>query len=450
MDLKQLANLQSVNFLDAVHVNDNGYLGTEYPLGTPEWPVLTLAQARIVSAARLMTTLVLHGAFTLDAAMEHYSFIGHEHQDFADLVDLNTQDVDSSGFRQLVITGTQGGTGYAFYNWCTLVNVVALRGVLHHCMLNGTIALATAGVDNIDFHKCCARQGAATITVNDPDLVNFFDFEGTLILQTMIGGVVNIYSSVGTRVTILASCTAGTINIYGDAVIDNQAAGTAVHDFTINKHVQQLVEGHKSLYESWQDPFIDDTIWVVADPATGAPWARGVAGAFILCESGPLANETARLRGLHHWVHNWMATPVNLLLKRLCIEWEMTLGVHTNVDNAISFFGWMPIAAGLRTTDDIIGFALIGDALQTVTDSGGAETVNTGFGETMASHNKFKIVIQEGEVRFYLNEQLIATHNTNVPNDPVLPNFYLDTEGTGGCAFVFGVIRIWQETIERY
>jgi len=105
----------------------------------------------------------------------------------------------------------------------------------------------------------------------------------------------------------------------------------------------------------------------------------------------------------------------------------MTLGVHTNVDNTLSFWGWMPIAAGLRTTDNIIGFALIGDDLQTVTDSGGGETVNTGFGETMANHNKFKIVIEEEQVLFFLNEVLIATHTTNVPTIPVLSNFFLDT-----------------------
>ncbi len=449
MEMKIYPNLQSINFGHRVCVNDNGFLGTEYPVGTTEFPCLTLAQARTIAAARFTDVLHLHGAFTIDAAMEHYNFIGHDHLDVTDLIDLNAADVDGSSFHRLVLTGTQGGTGYAFFQKCIMTALVALRGELEDCMLTGTNALATGGgADNITFHKCHAFQGAATITVNTPDLVEFFDFEGELILQTMGGGTVNIFSSVGTRVTILATCTAGTINIYGNAVVINQAAGTEVNNYTINRQVDQVIEGHKGLYESWQGVF-DDTIWARINPATGVPWDRGVSGSFLLHQCTPNADETARLRGLHYWVHNWLADPTNLLLKRLCIEWEMTLGVVANVDNAISFFGWMPIAAGLRTTEDIIGFALVGDALQTVTDSGGVETVNTGFGETMANHNKFKIVIEEGQILFFLNEQLIATHTTNVPTIPVLPNFYIDTEAGGACAFVFGITRIWQETIER-
>jgi len=239
--LKQYANLQSLSLARAIYVDDNGYLGTEYPLGTKEFPVLTLAQAIVIAAARNNYNLRLHGTHQLLAAMEHYNFLGYEHLDIADLIDLNAQDVDSSGFWRLVITGTQGGTGFAFYNNCVLTNVVSLRGMLHECMLFGTNALATGGgTDNIDFHKCHAMMGAATITVNSPDLINFFDFEGELILQTMTGGEINIYSSVGTQVIINNTCTAGTINIYGNAIVTDNSVGTVVNDYTLDQRTANI------------------------------------------------------------------------------------------------------------------------------------------------------------------------------------------------------------------
>ena len=450
VDAKVYPNLQSINYRDAVYADSNGMPGTEYPLGTATHPVLTIAEAQVIATARNLHDIVVRGDHQLIGAAENLNFHGYDRMG-GDSIDINGQDVDGSSFENLgIATGAQGGTLAAYYIDCVITNVAGLRGVFVRCLFQGTNGLATGGgADNLDFTKCHAMQGAATITVNTPDLVNFYDFEGELILQTMGGGTINIFSSVGTRVMILATCTAGTINIYGNAVVINQAAGTEVNNYTINRQVDQIIEGHKGLYESWQGVF-DDTIWARINPATGVPWDRGVSGSFLLHQCTPNADENARLRGLHYWVHNWLADPVNLLLKRLCIEWEMTLGVHTNVDNAISFWGWMPIAAGLRTTDNIIGFALIGDALQTVTDAGGAETVNDTFGETMANHNKFKIVIEEGQILFFLNEQLIATHNTNVPTIPVLPNFYIDTEASGACAFVFGSLHIWQETIKRY
>lgn len=227
--------LRRIDYGDRIYFNSvTGIAGVIYPIGTAAMPSSVIADIITMCTALNLNTIQVHGALTLGDTMEHYSFVGYEHEDFADLIDLNEKDVDSSGFKQLVITGTQGGTGYAFFNDCTLVNVVSLRGVLHRCILNGTNALATGGVDNIDFHKCAARQGTATITVNAPDLVNFFDFEGELILATMTGGVVNIFSSVGTEITINVSCTAGTINIYGDAHIVNNSGGTVVNDYTSN------------------------------------------------------------------------------------------------------------------------------------------------------------------------------------------------------------------------
>lgn len=209
-------------------------------------------------------------------------------------------------------------------------------------------------------------------------------------------------------------------------------------------------EPTNKLIEPWQDLIIDPNIWTVVNPATGLPWTPQVSGAFLYNIVTPNANEVARLRGNHWWVQNWITPNTNLIVKKLIMEFELMLGVPANLDNTQCLFGLLPSAVATRATNNIIGFALLADVLQTVTDSAGAETVNTGFAETLTNHNKFRIEVIESAVRFYLNEVLIATHAANVPTVPMLPTWYIDTDAGGACAVSQGIIRIWHEMVERY
>ena len=211
-----------------------------------------------------------------------------------------------------------------------------------------------------------------------------------------------------------------------------------------------VAEPTNKLIESWQDLLIDANIWTVIDPATGIPWTPQVSGAFLYNVVTPNANEVARMRGNHWWVQNWNTPNLNLMVKKLVMEFELMIGVPANLDNTLCLFGILPSAVATRATNNIIGFGLAADVLQTITDSGGAETVNTTFGETLTNHNKFRIEVIESAVRFYLNEVLIATHAANVPTVPMLPTFYYDTEAGGACALSHGIIRVWHEMVERY
>ena len=204
------------------------------------------------------------------------------------------------------------------------------------------------------------------------------------------------------------------------------------------------------LIESWQDLLIDANIWTVTDPATGIPWTPQVSGAFLYNIVTPNANEVCRMRGNHWWVQSWNTPNLNLVVKKLVMEFELMIGVPANLDNTLAFFGLLPSAVATRATQNIIGFGLAADVLQTITDSGGVETTNTAFGETLANHNKFRIEVIESAVRFYLNEVLIATHAANVPTVPMLPTFFYDTDAGGACALSHGIIRVWHEMVERY
>lgn len=203
-----------------------------------------------------------------------------------------------------------------------------------------------------------------------------------------------------------------------------------------------------SFYEGWQDEAgIDLTTWTVTDPATGAAWVRGAVGAYLMAVAAPNANENARLRSNQRWIVTPTVYDEHQILRRLVLEFEMFLQLVANIDNANFILGLTNTIASTRVTNNLIGFGLVGGALQTITDDGGAETVNTGFGEDLTVLNKFKIDVSLDSVVFSLNETVIATHVTNLPNIPAWLNFYYPTNVGGPSIISLGIIRTWTEDV---
>jgi hypothetical protein len=202
--------------------------------------------------------------------------------------------------------------------------------------------------------------------------------------------------------------------------------------------------------ETWQDEVgIDATVWTVTDPATGAAWSRGASGAYLRATSAPNASETTRLVSDQRWVAAPDTYGTNTVLRRLVLEFELKLTTVANIMNATSFLGLTPGAGDNRGGNNIIGFALASDVLQSVTDNGGAETVNTTFGETLTNWNKLKIDISAGHVKFYVNEVEVADHTTNLPDAPMYINYYIVTEAGGAATIELGNTRAWTEDIAR-
>jgi hypothetical protein len=199
-----------------------------------------------------------------------------------------------------------------------------------------------------------------------------------------------------------------------------------------------------SLYEGWQNEAgIDLTIWTRTNPATGGAWVRGAVGSYLMAVVSPNANENGRLRSNQRWPLNPTVYGTNQILRGLTVEWEAYFQLLGNVDNANFIMGLTNAAGATRASNNIIGFGLVGGALQTITDDGGTETVNAGFGETLANLNKFKIDISLNSVVFYLNEVLIATHTTNLPNSVMWLNHYYPTGAGGASIYSLGPVRVW-------
>ena len=208
----------------------------------------------------------------------------------------------------------------------------------------------------------------------------------------------------------------------------------------------------QSLIEDWSDPAvgISGARWTVVDPATGLAWARTVSGAFIYAIAVPNLNEVARLRSNQQWRAHVAAIAPRIIPIRFVFEFELLLGNVANMDNTLTILGGLTQGvADTRASQNIIAFGLVGDALQTITDLTGTETVNTGFGETLAQHNKFRIEVSDTLVNFYLNDIGLASHVTNLPDGPFYLQYYIDTEAGGAATHAVGWVRSYYQTIAR-
>jgi hypothetical protein len=203
-----------------------------------------------------------------------------------------------------------------------------------------------------------------------------------------------------------------------------------------------------SMLETWQDEAgIDPAMWTVTNPATGAAWDRGAVGELLMAHSSPALNENCRIRSNQRWVCSPTLYGTSRIMRRLTLEFEFHIVGLANLDNVNFFLGLTPGVGNTRATNNIIGLGLVGagNALQTVSDAGSAETLNTGFGENLLLTNKARIQVSLNHAKFYLNETQIADHIVNLPDAPMYLNFYVPTGGGGGATIRLGHIIAFTE-----
>ncbi len=152
-------------YVDSGAANTNTVLGTD---GIEATPVSTFAAARTLADALGVKIYYLEGNSdsTLDATHENWEFIGIG--SVADnIVNLGSQDVDRSLFRNLTVEGTQGGTGRITTRDCALQDPGAGSTLLHifaeRCGIVDDISVDTSN-DNV-FDECFSLRasGAAPI-----------------------------------------------------------------------------------------------------------------------------------------------------------------------------------------------------------------------------------------------------------------------------------------------
>ena len=162
------------------------------------------------------------------------------------------------------------------------------------------------------------------------------------------------------------------------------------------------------------------------------------------------ANTAARLRT----IFTFRCTPSKFadassttMVRGTFIEWEAKLSSVANVDNSIFFMGVNASSSATRATTNLIAFGLASDGLVAVSDNAGTETTTAISGITLSDRNFYKIAITKGQIEYFVNGNVVATHTTNIPDVVGYLQFNHDTEA-GSANLDVGFVHVFYRGIE--
>jgi len=291
--LKEIQSAERVYF-DSV----NGVAGTVWPIGTAAHPVSNWANAVTIAAARNTDTIVLvHGVITLDANIAGYRFIGNgfsdpnedEAENWIDLAGFTATEcsfeyinIDFDAAGTLIKCGhflgcsniwpdTMVSCSY-FFN-CGYIHVATMTDCefFYNCVYLSCGAITTCNyfsncgyiettimVDCYYFHNCGEASIIYDCTGLGSDPIMSFR-TGTITITKLTDAYTFTITGDGLRLTIEATCNAGTIDVYGNVKIAvAPAATTIVNDYTLNRYGDRV--------------YYDDTLGVA-----GTDWPIGTA-----------------------------------------------------------------------------------------------------------------------------------------------------------------------------
>lgn len=286
-------SLREIQYGDGVYYDvTNGVAGTIWPIGTRAHPSNTIANVLTLCARYHTNVIYVRGALTLGAAMDGYIFIGvGNHTD--DVITLNGQTIDDAVFRGVRVTGAQALSRGYFYD-CTLDTITTFQGEAYDCVLATSMTLLDGAYTSL--FENCHSEGAFTLTVNQ-HTVTLHAWDGILTVATVnnAGSVVNIYGENGAPVTLAASCTLGTINLYGEANVTDTSGGSTVNNYAFDLAVADATNNNNpsdviGTKTDAPKPYMLATASQMA--YLKAQEARGMASIVGVCDVGMVASTT--------------------------------------------------------------------------------------------------------------------------------------------------------------
>ncbi len=223
----------------------NGVAGQTYPIGTGQMPVDNITDLLAILIQRGLHKVILLSDITLTAGMQGYKFIGLRR--VTQLVNLNGQEVGGSYFENLRITGAVNwADSYGpIFKECDLDSVTAFSAMAYLCRVpNGDTLTIGAGHSSYihDMHF-----DDATVNANGCNRLDIWNGHGKIELAGATGGAINILMN--GDLTLAASCTGGTINLYGDFHLTNNSAGSTVNDY---RKLKETAPTQGTATQNWQ------------------------------------------------------------------------------------------------------------------------------------------------------------------------------------------------------
>ena len=213
-------------YLDDSASNTDTILGGD---GTAANPVSTIDAAKTIADAlgTKRIYLVNNTNVTLAATMEYYEFIGIG-EIAGNSVNLGSQDVDNSYFENLLVTGTQGGSGRLLAYRAALLTLTGFECMAWECAITGNITIR----DDCFFDKCwsaVAGNGTPTLDINSVANVDvsWRHYSGGLQINNAVSTTTISYETDG-QVIIDSTCNSLSITIRGNCTITDNGVSTSI------------------------------------------------------------------------------------------------------------------------------------------------------------------------------------------------------------------------------
>ncbi len=247
--------IRSVFLNGAAVSNGNGYQGS---------PFNNFPDAIGALDDRNLTHIEILGNVTLDRNIDGYTITGEN----LPIFDMNNFSIGSTNFIKMVLTGTQNG-GYPFLETCGMQNATGVNGQSNVIALGGSIKVADGC--NVLFNNVTPIAANSDIEVDfvnaTTGAVDFENAHGDFIVKNMTSPTdifeINFLSG---KITIDASCTAGTIIMNGTAdwLNPEYSGGATIENRLINPEGVQFSE------------FIDGRVYIDEnEPTSGTFFPHG-------------------------------------------------------------------------------------------------------------------------------------------------------------------------------
>lgn len=258
-------------WIDSGAANTNTVVGVD---GLPSNPVSTLVAARTLANAIGVQRYYITNSSSLALAATHqnWEFVGLGRA--SSILSLGGQDVDNSEFRNLSVTGLQGGANLIQMVSCLLTSLSALKIWARKCCLSGDITIAAGSM--FIFDQCLsAVAGAATPVLTfspGATTVQFRHYSGGLEVKSMTSDHTMSYETDG-QLIVNANCTSGVISARGNmSITDNGTTMNITKDAVWNTSQSiQSVTDDVGITQAGADKVNGPSGAVIPDISIGAP-----------------------------------------------------------------------------------------------------------------------------------------------------------------------------------
>jgi hypothetical protein len=233
--LAQMAEIEYASFNGGVTVDEvAGSTGTDYPVGTPSYPVDNMADALAIATERGFKKFYIVGQATIDAG---------------DFSGGYTFDGGTPMTSNIIVNGTANVLGCEFHNApvsgyfdantvlrdCLVVSLYNYDAFIYHSGLIGTTFLAPGAViqcwDSWDATFAQTAGAAPKFDFSEGGKVALRNYSGSIAVRNMThADDVLVVESHHGHVFIEASCTAGTVYVHSCDALSDNSNGTTVYD----------------------------------------------------------------------------------------------------------------------------------------------------------------------------------------------------------------------------